>query len=547
MESTAALDRDSLVMGRYRPLRPLGAGGSGSVWLVRDERTDRDVALKVVALEGKAGSRAQREVEAGARLRHPRCLRALSLDRDERHVYVAYPYVDGTTLREAFRAGELDEEGAVEAAAQVLDALAHAHRNGIVHRDVKPANIMLEARRSRGSGGAVVGEDLVSVRVLDFGLAQLSEVETLTAAGDVPGTLAYIAPERLDGREATGAADVWAVGVILWEALAGRHPFSCGSPLDTAQRIRSGAPPLTSRRPDLPTRLCAAVDGMLALDPKRRPRPERAAAALRRATADSEEPTLTPSSGAVRTVPHAVHAGLAGLFTLAAALLLPFFPTGWPFLLGGLVALAALANPSAGLALALAAPLLPLGNVSRGLALAYVPLALAWYALFGRDPRSGLLFALGPLLAPLGALGLAPALVAHVRSSVRRALAAGFAVLGAVAVAALVGSAAPLTGDETGATPDLGATASPGAAAGSVAGFLAAHPALWIEAVVFAAAAATTGLARSRGLLGVGLWGACFLAAALLAPAGAVGVFPLVLAVAGGTLLLAIPPPRPLL
>jgi eukaryotic-like serine/threonine-protein kinase len=536
MESTAALDRDSLVLGRYRPLRPLGAGSSGSVWLVRDERSDRDVALKVVALEGKAGSRAQREVEAGARLRHPRCLRALSLDRDERHVYVAYPYVDGTTLREAFRAGELDEEGAVEAAAQVLDALAHAHRNGIVHRDVKPANIMLER-----------SSDLVSVRVLDFGLAQLSEVETLTAAGDVPGTLAYIAPERLDGREATGAADVWAVGVILWEALAGRHPFSCGSPLDTAQRIRSGAPPLSSRRPDLPTALCAAVEGMLALDPKRRPRPERAAAALRRATADSEEPALTSAPRAVRTVPHAVHAGLAGIFTLAAALLLPFFPTGWPFLLGGLVALAALASPSAGLALALAAPLLPLGNLSLGLALAYVPLALAWYALFGRDPRSGLLFALGPILAPLGALGLAPALVAQVRSPVRRALAAGFAVLGAVVAAALVGSAAPLTGDETGATLDLGATASPGAAARSVAAFLAEHPALWIEAVVFAVAAATTGIARSRGPLGVALWGACFLAAALLAPAGAVGVFPLVLAVAGASLLLAIPPPRPLL
>ena len=548
MESTAALDRDSLVLGRYRPLRPLGAGGSGSVWLVRDERSDRDVALKVVALEGKAGSRAQREVEAGARLRHPRCLRALSLDRDEHHVYVAYPYVDGTTLREAFRAGALDEDGVVEAAAQVLDALGHAHRNGIVHRDVKPANIMLEGPRSRGSGGGVVGGNhLVSVRVLDFGLAQLSEVETLTAAGDVPGTLAYIAPERLDGQEATGAADVWAVGVILWEALAGRHPFSCGSPLDTAQRIRAGAPPLSSRRPDLPTGLCTTVDGMLALDPKRRPRPARAAATLRGATADSEETALAPASSVARTVPRAVHAGLAGVFTLAAALLLPFFPTGWPFLLGGLVALAALANPSAGLALALAAPLLPLGNLSLGLALAYVPLGLAWYALFGRDPRSGLLFALGPLLAPLGALGLAPALVAHVRSPVRRALAAGFAVLGAVVVAALVGSAAPLTGDETGAALDLGATSSPGAAADSVAGFLSAHPALWIEAAVFAAAAAMTGLARSRGLPGVGLWGACFLVAALLAPAGAVGVFPLVLAVAGGTLLLAIPRPRPLL
>ena len=532
MESTAALDRDSLVLGRYRPLRPLGTGGSGSVWLVHDERSDRDVALKVVTLEGKAGSRAEREVEAGARLRHPRCLRALSLARDARHVYVAYPYVAGTTLREAFRAGELDVEGAVEAAAQVLDALAHAHRNGIVHRDVKPANIMLE------------GGEMVSVRVLDFGLAQLSETETLTAAGDVPGTLSYIAPERLDGHEATGAADVWSVGVILWEALAGRHPFSCGSPLDTARRIRGGAPPLSSQRPDLPVALCATVDGLLALDPKRRPRPDRAAAALR-SVGDAEETDAIPTIGAARIVPRAIHAGLAGVFTLTAALLLPFFPTGWPFLLAVLVALAALANPSAGLALALAAPLLPLGNASLGLALSYVPVALAWYALFGRDPRSGLLFAFGPLLAPVGAIGLVPALVGHVGGAVRRAVLAGFAVLVAVAVAALVGTTAPLTGDAAAASLGLGGTSSPGEAARAVLAFLAAHSALWIEALVFAAAAGTTGLARSRGLLGVGLWGAAFLAAALLAPAGAVGAFPLVIAVAGATFLLAIPILRP--
>jgi serine/threonine protein kinase len=124
----------------------------------------------------------------------------------------------------------------VEAAAQVLEALGHAHAKGIVHRDVKPANVMLEA----GEG--------VSVRVLDFGLAQLSEAETLTAAGDVPGTLAYIAPERLDGKGATGAADVWSVGVILWEALAGRHPFWAASPLETARRIRPGESPGSSVR-----------------------------------------------------------------------------------------------------------------------------------------------------------------------------------------------------------------------------------------------------------------------------------------------------------
>src|SRR5437870_2675989 len=202
-----ALVPSELVLGRYRPLRPLGSGGSGSVWLARDERAAREVALKVVPREGKAGSRAEREVEAAARLRHPRCLRALDLHRDDQHVYVAYEYVPGRTLREALRAGDLDDAAAVEAGAQILEALAHAHSKGVVHRDVKPANVMLE----EGDG--------VSVRLLDFGLARVEEADTLAAVGDVPGTLAYIAPERLDGEPATGAADVWAVGVMLWEAL----------------------------------------------------------------------------------------------------------------------------------------------------------------------------------------------------------------------------------------------------------------------------------------------------------------------------------------
>jgi eukaryotic-like serine/threonine-protein kinase len=529
MDGGVALHHDHLVLGRYRPLKPLGSGGSGSVWLVRDEQSARNVALKVVALEGKAGSRAEREVEAGTRLRHPRCLRALALARDDGHVYVTYPYVSGTTLREALRRGELDAPGAVEAAAQVLEALGHAHAKGIVHRDVKPANIMLEAAEG------------VSVRVLDFGLAQLSEAETLTAAGDVPGTLAYIAPERLDGKGATGAADVWSVGVILWEALAGRHPFWAASPLETARLIRAGAAPLASQRPDLPRELCAAVDRMLALEPQRRPRAEPVAGTLRSSLRPRAERSKAEAPRPGLLAVRAAHAGLAGIFTTAATLLLPFFPTGWPFLLGGLAVLAAAASPAAGLALALAAPLLPLGNTSLGLALAYGVLALGWYLLFHRDARSGLLFCLGPLLVPLGAVGLAPALVAQASGTARRAALAGMAVLAAVGVTTLMGWPLPLTGGGAQEALALGGTANPLRATGSVVAFLSAHSALALEALVFAAAAATTGLARTRGLWGIALWGSAFLAAALLAPRGAVGTLPLALGIWGAALLLAVP------
>src|SRR5580765_8191295 len=104
-----------LVMDRWRPIKPLGSGGSGSVWLARDERTGLDAALKIVTREGKAGSRAEREAAAAARLSHERCLRARALAHDERHVYIAYDYVPGETLRDAMRGGRLDDAAALEA------------------------------------------------------------------------------------------------------------------------------------------------------------------------------------------------------------------------------------------------------------------------------------------------------------------------------------------------------------------------------------------------------------------------------------------------
>src|SRR5581483_7172420 len=396
MSTALALQQSEPVLGRYRPLRPLGSGGSGSVWLARDEKTGLDVALKIVAKEGRAAARAEREAAAAARLRHPSCLRAYAFARDARHVYIAYEFVPGRTVREALRAGELDDAAAVEACAQVCDGLAHAHGAGILHRDVKPSNVLL----AEGEG--------VSARLLDFGLARMAEAETLTAQGDVPGTLAYISPERLGGEEASEAADVWSVGVMLWEALAGRHPFWHTSMLETARAIEAGAPSLAALRPDLPKQLIHLVDRSLSLSPSRRPSAAELASRLRGA-ADHRRRKRSRALGL--SVP--TDAGRAA----AAAV------TGL--------------RPRAGLALALAVPILPLGNVSLGLAVLYAGLALGWLVLSWREPRGGLLFTLGPLLAPLGALGLVPLAAATLRAGPRRAAQAFLAVLLAAVVAGI--------------------------------------------------------------------------------------------------------------
>jgi serine/threonine-protein kinase len=487
-EAAPAVTGPELVLDRYRPLRPLGSGGSGSVWLARDERTGLDVALKIIAREGKSAARAEREAAAAAHLRHPACLRAYGFARDARHVYIAYEFVPGRTFREALRAGELPDDEAIEACAQVCEGLAHAHGAGILHRDVKPSNVLL------------TDGDRVSARVLDFGLAQMAEAETLTEAGDVPGTLAYISPERLAGGEATPAADVWAVGVMLWEALAGRHPFWRGSMLETARSIEAGARPLGELRPDLPKRLLRLVDSTLSPIPARRPSARELAAELRGAA----WPTSVPRRPAI-SLPRRIAAGNAVTVVLAAVLAgwtaaaLPFYPHGWPFGLAFLAAAATLFRERAGIALALAVPVLPLGNVSLGLALLYAALAAGWLLVTWREPRACLLFVLGPLLAPAAALGLLPLATARVRAAPLRALAVALGVLTAALAAGIRHVALPLVGGQSPLGLGVTGARDPFDVAGSVARAAGAHPSLLFEACALALVALALPYARARG------------------------------------------------
>ena len=521
MSSAAfALPDRSLVLDRYRPLKPLGRGGSGSVWLARDEQTGLDVALKIVPREGKRAARAAREMEAATRLRHERCVRAYDFGGDGGHVYIAYEYVRGRTLREVLRADEVDDATAVEIAAQVLDGLAHAHRRGIVHRDVKPSNVLVEE-----------GPE-TSVRVLDFGLAQFDEADTLTAVGDVPGTLAYIAPERLGGDEASERSDVWAVGVILWEALAGSHPF-WGVPLpQVASTIASGAPPLSARRGDLPRRLLAAIDLALSIDPARRPTAARLAADLREAFVvplARPRPERRPPTRAARAKKAAkprvqavpvprwqrlAPAGLAALATAVGGSILPFWPGALIAALALAVALVTFRAPRLGLALALAAPVFPLGNVAQAAAVVYGVLALGWLAVTWRDPRAGLLFWAGPLLAPLGLLALLPLAVQPASGWWRRGLQAGAGVLAAAATAGLAGDTLPLTGATV---PGLGVSGSerPTDVIHAVGTVLGDSTPVATTALALGIVAALLPWAASRGRLGIACLGGLQLALVL--------------------------------
>lgn len=509
-----------LVLGRYRPLSPIGSGGSGSVWLARDERNGRELALKIVSRESKAGSRAKREAEAAARLRHRGCLRTLDFGSDDQHVYIAYEHVPGKTLRQALRDGEIDDRRAIEICAQVLEALEHAHSNGIVHRDVKPANILL------------AGGGKIDVRLIDFGLAQFAEAETLTELGDIPGTLAYISPERLAGGESSAAADIWSVGVALWEALVGWHPFWAGSLLETARRIETGAPSLEAMRPDLPHSLLAAVEGALAHEPEDRPTAGEFALVLRSLLTQGDErrcrPKRTRASNRLRLDPaRLAHALASAVIVLWGTSLFPFYPAHSQILLALLAGFVSLARPLRGSALAYSLLLLPLGNFSLGLALAFALAAICWLAINRHEPLVTQLPLLGPIAVGLGALFLLPLALLPIRNGVRRGLIAFSAFSLALITAGMGSGTFPLTGDAAPRGLGIEGSTSLTSVSGALVQALIDRPVLLGQGLLLALATVLLPHLRRKGRWGIVAFGASLIVIAL-APFPSVAVTPVI-------------------
>jgi tRNA A-37 threonylcarbamoyl transferase component Bud32 len=250
----------AVVLGRYALLERLGAGGFGTVWLARDERLDREVAIKRIPIANGAGARAEREALAAARLSHPAIVALYEAGRDDESVYLVSELVRGATLADLLEEGALSDRDVLLIGAALCDALSHAHARGVVHRDVKPGNVLVPEAHSDGG----------VAKLTDFGIARMAGDDALTATGDVVGTLAYMAPEHAEGRGATAASDLYALGLVLYEALAGVNPIRRGNAAATARRVGTRLPPLRRMRRDLPRALCAALDAAVAPDPAMR-------------------------------------------------------------------------------------------------------------------------------------------------------------------------------------------------------------------------------------------------------------------------------------
>jgi len=468
----------NVVLGRYAMGPVLGRGATAVVHRAEDLHTGEPVAVKVVPSELGLADRVGVEARAAMRLAHPGIVPLRDFGEDHECLYLVWELVEGPSLAELMRAADRpSDRGMVRMAGEVLDALAHAHSRGVVHRDVKPGNILI------GADGRA--------HLTDFGVARLSGESGLTLTGSLVGTVAYMAPEQALGDQVGPAADVYSACLVLYECLTGVNPIAAPSPGETARRAAAGAvPPLSHARPDLPGALVRAVDAGLRRTADARP----AAAAL----AD-ELAVLRGGMAAARRrgrralAPAAAAVAGAGLAALAMVRGVPAEWSG-PALTAAAIAAGALLaawRPRAAAVVAVAAGALLVGMSAPGVAL--VLGALAAVALMIGWPTGRML--LLPVAAPaLFAIGLGP-LYAVVAGLAPRwparlwAITAGMVATVAWQVAAGADGLLAAGGYVSPATGDLADERSPIAAAQRLWEPLGAHPEALLQIPVFVAAA----------------------------------------------------------
>ena len=277
-----------LVLGRYRLEEAVGSGAFGTVWRATDERLDREVAVKAIPSE-LAGERAEREIRAAARLAHPGVVTLHEAASDATHTYLVSEFVRGVNLSRLYSEGRASDRDVARIGAALAAALDHAHAHGVIHRDIKPGNILIpDAPRSEAG----------IVKLADFGIARMSGDASLTATGDVVGTLAYMSPEQAAGHAADELSDLWSLAIVLFEGFAGANPMRGRTPAETARNLAAADPPLLAEaRPDLPEELTETLDAALEADPDDRVGMDELGSALAAAVSslDDEPGTIAPA------------------------------------------------------------------------------------------------------------------------------------------------------------------------------------------------------------------------------------------------------------
>ncbi|KUL24064.1 serine/threonine-protein kinase [Streptomyces regalis] len=261
---------ERVIGGRYRLLERIGSGGMGTVWRALDELVEREVAVKQPRLPGdpedaahqRAAHRLYREARAAARVDHPAAVAIHDVVVEDGLPWIVMELIRGESLHEALQRGPVEAAEAARIGVAVLGALRAAHAVGIVHRDVKPANVLLGPHRR--------------VVLTDFGIAHIQGEESLTVSGEFIGSLEFIAPERMSGRGAGPASDLWSLGVLLYAAVEGWSPFRRTTLESTLAAILAADPP----EPKQAGPLGSLIVRLLAKDPEARPGAEEAGAAL---------------------------------------------------------------------------------------------------------------------------------------------------------------------------------------------------------------------------------------------------------------------------
>ncbi len=256
---------EQLVLERYRLLERLGAGGFGVVWRAHDELLHREVAVKRVLLRAGGSpidsERAEREALAAARLAHPAVVALYEACAVDDAFYLISELVDGETLARLIAEDSLADEEVLEIGVALAGALIHAHARGVIHRDIKPQNVLIPHRAKDGPPPEAL---LAAAKLTDFGGASLLGEDALTRTGDVLGTLAYMAPEQSEGREVGVQADLYSLALVIYEALSGVNPVRGATPAATIRRIGAPIAPLEHQRRDLPRPLARSLDRALA-------------------------------------------------------------------------------------------------------------------------------------------------------------------------------------------------------------------------------------------------------------------------------------------